>query len=243
MSKQNTNEAELLPCPFCGGHAELVNAERGQGVYAACANCQGSVFGMTKEESTANWNTCPTAARTAEPIDAILFCPNCCEQHVDEAKPDICQECGWHKLDHVADNDGACRSFTAWLNPPHKSHRCNFCNHVWRPADAPTNGVLALATKGERDGDVKPKYFATTKDFNDAVEYARKRTAELERQNAILRKAVEHYAAKGNWQEPNVGETVTYLVWKDFPRALRNGSDIAQAALAEIEEETNGTRK
>lgn len=57
---------ELLRCPFCNGRAELVNAEKGQGVYVACTNCHGSMFGMTKEESTTNWNLRHDGNVTAE---------------------------------------------------------------------------------------------------------------------------------------------------------------------------------
>jgi hypothetical protein len=106
------------------------------------------------------------------PVDMLLFCPQCGEQHVDEANPGVCEICGGEK-DDFPRNEGslicACGNFTEWLNPPHKSHRCNFCNHVWRPADVPTNGVLTTKTKGERDGNPRPRYFATAKDFEDAV--------------------------------------------------------------------------
>lgn len=85
-----------------------------------------------------------------EPVDILLFCPHCGAQHIDEAKPGICETCG------QAEPACTCVAFTAWLNPPHKSHRCHSCNHVWRPADVPTNGVAAIQSKGERDGDPKP---------------------------------------------------------------------------------------
>jgi hypothetical protein len=85
------------------------------------------------------------------PIDMLLFCPNCGEQHIDEAKSDVCETCGRSEAECV------CSSFTAWLNPPHKSHYCGSCYHVWRPADVPTNGVAAIQTKGRRDGDQRPK--------------------------------------------------------------------------------------
>jgi hypothetical protein len=94
----------------------------------------------------------PSSAE-AKPIDILLFCPNCAEQHIDEAKPDICETCGFDV------HSCKCGTFTAWLNPPHKSHRCEECNHVWRPADVPTNGVRAIQTKGSRDGNPKPRYF------------------------------------------------------------------------------------
>lgn len=106
-----------------------------------------------------------------KPIDAVLWCPNCGEQHIDEAKPDICELCGHADEDHPNGGECGCNceGFTAWMNPPHKSHRCNFCNHVWRPAEGPTNGVIQLSKQGERDESPKPRYFATKKDFDDAV--------------------------------------------------------------------------
>ena len=70
------------------------------------------------------------AVRDAEPIDMLLFCPNCHMQHID------------------APEEG-------WTNPPHKSHTCRprdgGCGTIWRPADIPTNGVRAIFTSGEQD--------------------------------------------------------------------------------------------
>lgn len=63
------------------------------------------------------------------PIDMILYCPGCGLQHVDA--PD--------------------RRTPDWENPPHKSHLCHGCGHIWRPADVPTNGVAAIKTKGKAD--------------------------------------------------------------------------------------------
>lgn len=111
--------------------------------------------------------------REIDPVDLLLYCPNCFEQHVDEAKPDVCENCGAAEVEHPKEGHdeqvGGCIAFTAWLNPPHKSHRCNFCNHVWRPADVPTNGVIKLQSKGQRDGSPRPVAFANGKDFNDAL--------------------------------------------------------------------------
>lgn len=61
------------------------------------------------------------------PIDMVLFCPVCGLQHVDAPEP-----------------------AKGWENPPHRSHLCHGCSHVWRPAGVPTNGVLDIAL-GERD--------------------------------------------------------------------------------------------
>lgn len=85
------------------------------------------------------------------PINLLLFCPSCGEQHVDAARPGVCETCG------AAESECVCANFKAWLNPPHKSHRCNFCNHVWRPADVPTNGVAAIESRGSRDGSAAPR--------------------------------------------------------------------------------------
>lgn len=60
------------------------------------------------------------------PIPMILHCPCCGMQHVDEANDE-------------------------WPNPPHRSHMCQYCRTVWRPADVPTTGVAAIATRGRDD--------------------------------------------------------------------------------------------
>jgi hypothetical protein len=95
-----------------------------------------------------------------EPLDVILFCPKCKAQHIDKAEPDVCESCGHpesehfgHKFDDPDDigcyacggitKDG-CQFFVAWLNPPHKKHRCHKCNHVWKPAMIQTNGVAEM---------------------------------------------------------------------------------------------------
>lgn len=64
-----------------------------------------------------------------QPVDMLLYCPECFEQHIDKPQPD-----------------------KNWDNPPHRSHECQVCDHVWRPADVPTNGVTSIKTKGQRDG-------------------------------------------------------------------------------------------
>jgi hypothetical protein len=57
----------------------------------------------------------------------ILFCPACGVQHIDEVRNGV------------------------WENPPHRSHLCYGCGHIWRPADVPTNGVAAIKTVGKAD--------------------------------------------------------------------------------------------
>jgi hypothetical protein len=71
--------------------------------------------------------------RAAQPpgtstIDMVLFCPACGEQHIDSPAPD-----------------------RGWTNPPHRSHLCLSCGHIWRPAAIATQGVKALPESGKCD--------------------------------------------------------------------------------------------
>lgn len=61
-----------------------------------------------------------------QPIDMVLYCPICGLQHIDAPS-------------------------AYWTNPPHRSHLCAGCGHIWRAADVPTNGVRRTKTAGEHD--------------------------------------------------------------------------------------------
>jgi hypothetical protein len=105
----------------------------------------------------------------ARPIDLILFCPACETQHVDEATAD-------------------------WPNPPHRSHLCLKCGHIWRPSDAPTNGVAKIATKGKNDSPAAETRSAALSRGVEAVlrdaalqiNYLHQRFAETGSGNAVL---------------------------------------------------------
>lgn len=71
------------------------------------------------------------------PIDMVLHCPVCHTQHID-APDDPSTFPGDENL-------------PARTNPPHKSHLCHGCGHIWRPADVPTNGVADTKTRGKND--------------------------------------------------------------------------------------------
>lgn len=75
------------------------------------------------------------------PIDMVLHCPKCGKQHIDWAEPAV-------------EHDHGAVEFVAWDNPPHRSHLCHNCGHIWRPADVPTNGVAAVKTKGKEDSPI-----------------------------------------------------------------------------------------
>lgn len=71
----------------------------------------------------------PPQGGRVQVIPMILFCPKCGLQHIDA--PD----------DRTA----------GWENPPHRSHLCHGCNHIWRPADVHTTGVERINTAGKND--------------------------------------------------------------------------------------------
>ena len=80
-------------------------------------------------------------AGDVEPIDMVLHCPKCGMQHIDAVDP-------------VVMPDGMFEGDDGWDNPPHRSHLCHFCRHIWRPADVPTNGVEAVKTTGKDDSPI-----------------------------------------------------------------------------------------
>ena len=74
-----------------------------------------------------------------QPIDMLLFCPDCGTQHIDAPEE--------REIDKGSHIDIVCN----WTNPPHRSHLCHACETIWRPADVPTNGVASITTKGKAD--------------------------------------------------------------------------------------------
>lgn len=86
-------------------------------------------------------------AQPQAPIDMVLHCPVCHTQHIDTPKPRhiVGTGNGYDVPDIWAPE---------WTNPPHRSHLCHSCGHIWRPADVPTNGVAAVLTKGKVDSPI-----------------------------------------------------------------------------------------
>lgn len=68
-------------------------------------------------------------------VNMILHCPACGLQHIDA--PDR-----MHFIPGTAKE---------WDNPPHRSHLCHGCGHIWRPSDVHTNGVERITSKGVND--------------------------------------------------------------------------------------------
>ena len=88
-------------------------------------------------------------------IDMVLHCPACGMQHVDEDNSEqvriVAAERGY---EHGSRDWEAFIERNEWANPPHRSHLCAGCGHVWRPADVCTNGVAAVKTKGKQDSPI-----------------------------------------------------------------------------------------
>lgn len=82
------------------------------------------------------------------PIDMVLHCPKCGLQHID--KPEGQFYPGFTAEESTDYN----KAQGLWDNPPHRSHLCHGCNHIWRPADVPTNGVQAVQTRGKNDSPI-----------------------------------------------------------------------------------------
>lgn len=90
--------AELLPCPFCGGEAEI----RGDDVlFVQCAKCgtrYGDRYYATKAEAIAAWNTraeriCKNVDKYAS--DGFFICGNCgFGDNAIELTPNYCPSCG-----------------------------------------------------------------------------------------------------------------------------------------------------
>jgi hypothetical protein len=70
----------------------------------------------------AYWAECnhEMSEQLRRPIDMVLHCPECHAPHID--KPNLPE----------------------WSNPPHRTHLCHDCGHLWRPASVATNGVAEL---------------------------------------------------------------------------------------------------
>lgn len=110
---------------------------------------------------TTNWQTSHLLdlvdemldAQAAKPIDMVLHCPACLEQHIDGPEEPFAYG-GVTGVNDYRTASGTIvtkKAADRWANPPHRSHLCHHCGHIWRPADVPTNGVLETKTHGKND--------------------------------------------------------------------------------------------
>lgn len=71
-----------------------------------------------------------------QPIPMVLHCPACRFQHVDAADE--------HRLTCSYNLGASCDCGLYWTNPPHRTHLCKACGHLWKPANVATTGVQEL---------------------------------------------------------------------------------------------------
>lgn len=95
-----------------------------------------------------------------KPVDMVLYCPKCHTQHIDADNSDeIRIEAAERGYTHGTRDWEHFIEKNEWTNPPHKSHLCHGCGHIWRPSDTPTNGVKATASG--KDADTVPVFEAS----------------------------------------------------------------------------------
>lgn len=147
---QPSETQELKPCPFCQREVRAIPVQGAGYSLVGCndLNCPASSVSCYPNE----WNTrapVDSQGAGAAPIDMVLFCPRCGTQHVDAPEDETTFRHRMEVFSLVAEPQDHFPS--RWTNPPHKSHLCHNCGAVWRPADAATNGVAQIATRGKND--------------------------------------------------------------------------------------------
>ena len=104
--------------------------------YQLTVNADSGYEGTTEGRCSSDQYAQALGALLGAPIDMVLHCPTCGLQHIDAPDTNYDPHYEGHMI---------------WDNPPHRSHQCAGCGHIWRPADVPTNGVAAIKTKGKND--------------------------------------------------------------------------------------------
>lgn len=177
----------------------LLDAAREEGRRPATPAERGASFAENVTHPTApeGGSLIGQPATPAEPIPMVLHCPACGLQHID--KPDTHDEAA----DKLLKNGEV-----PWDNPPHRSHLCLGCSHIWRPADVPTEGVAAIQTRGKAFA--APPHARGGTPYAELVEEARAEYEgiaddQISRQGRIIRRLAEALSAPpvvGGGNEP-----------------------------------------
>ncbi|CAJ8845363.1 gp03 [Burkholderia pseudomallei] len=116
---------------------DMTHDQHARAALRAYADACASTHPELSADLIARYALAPIEQPAVAPIDMLLFCPKCGVQHVDA--PEKASE--GHPVLYA----------DAWTNSPHRSHLCHACGTIWRPADVPTNGVVAIQTRGKAD--------------------------------------------------------------------------------------------
>lgn len=168
-----------------------------------------------------------TASEENTAIPMRLWCPACGASHVD-------------------------RATESWSNPPHRSHLCEVCGCIWRPADVPTVGVEEIATSGKNDTAFVSKEAPSVKivetPMDDAYEAQQRLYAEVS--DALLQfrdkwsAAATKRAIAGD--EPFDPDRHRMVHWRDDPvrckeilaRLIKHDAEYDAQAVAMVEAPT-----
>jgi hypothetical protein len=74
--------------------------------------------------------------RDSGPLEIIIHCPKCGQQHIDQPESHV----AWERRLQLQENADPER----WTNPPHKTHLCIYCWHKFKPMNVHTTGVPNL---------------------------------------------------------------------------------------------------
>jgi hypothetical protein len=142
-------ERQLAACNFCLNEAAEARAALAspdlRSKLNAAANYIDTLGGDSKTYRAALAQAAPATGKVGAVVDMVLHCPKCGLQHVDGDESKELSIGGTLESGTVR---------VGWDNPPHRSHLCHGCGHIWRPADVPTNGVQAVKTTGNADSPI-----------------------------------------------------------------------------------------
>jgi hypothetical protein len=99
--------------------------------------------------SSAGWQTAEQISNARDelvgssfqqPICMVLYCPRCGAQHIDKEETENEYLFRIQRPSVIPGDNAPPR----WTNPPHKSHLCQICKAIWRPAEVYTTGVQSI---------------------------------------------------------------------------------------------------
>ena len=143
------NRMNTVPCGRCGRPTTSTGTKR-------CDACWELETRIQADPAMARAILAELSPITDEPIPMVLHCPKCHVQHIDAPDENPCGDGCQYSKDIGMWPEHSCGDkcmymqpgSPRWTNPPHKTHLCNGCGHLWRPANVPTTGVVALPPKG-----------------------------------------------------------------------------------------------